>query len=80
MSVSKGHIICTLENLNYCFIFVYFNDTAKLFGTVIHTEGDDFLVGSVFNAFQNYTRAVYVTKASIVDCHKKLTSLSAVSL
>ena len=63
MSVSKGHIICTLENLNYCFIFVYFNDTAKLFGTVIHTEGDDFLIGSVFNAFQNYKRAVYFTKA-----------------
>ena len=63
MSVSKGHIICTLENLNYCFIFVYFNNTAKLFGTVIHTEGDDFLVGSVFNAFQNYKRAVYFTKA-----------------
>ena len=63
MSVSKGHIICTLENLNYCFIFVYFNNTAKLFGTVIHTEGDDFLIGSVFNAFQNYKRAVYFTKA-----------------
>ena len=61
MGIAEGHIICSLEYLNNCFVFINFNDTTDFLGSVVHVEFYDFFVGSIFDAFQNYERAVYFT-------------------
>ena len=58
MCVAEGHSIRALKHLDHSLVFIDFNNTANLFFSVIHTEFDDLLVGSVFNALQDYKRAV----------------------
>ena len=71
VGVQKGHVFRALEHLDHCFVFIYFYNSAQLFGTVVHLELHNFIKGGIAYAFQYNQRSIDFAQAEIFYCHNR---------